>query len=43
MRNSPRVFTFTLLRITVAKVLAIFNDADTKGKGVEIGDHEIKQ
>ena len=43
MRNSPEVFTLTLLRITVADVLAIFNDADTRSKGVQIGDHEIKQ
>ena len=43
MRNSPGVFMLTLLPITVAEVLAIFNDADTRSKGVQIGDHEIKQ
>ena len=31
------------LYITVAEVLAIFNDADTRVKGVQIRDHKIKQ
>ena len=29
--------------ITATETLAIFNDADTRIKGVEIGNHEIKQ
>ena len=29
--------------ITVAKVPAILTDPDTRIKGVQIGDHEIKQ
>ena len=39
----PGVSTLKLLYITVAKVLAIFIDADTTIKAVKIGDHEIKQ
>ena len=31
-----------LLWIIVAEVLAIFIDADTRIKGIQIGDHEIK-
>ena len=31
-----------LLCIIVAEVLAIFIDADTRIKGMQIGDHEIK-
>ena len=31
-----------LLCIIVAEVLAIFIDADTRIKGIQIGDHEIK-
>ena len=43
MRSSPEVPTLILLYIAVAGVLAIFNDADTRIKGVETGDHETKQ
>ena len=43
MRSSPGVSTLTLLYITVAEVPVIFIDADTRIKGVQIGDHEIKQ
>ena len=32
-----------LLYVTVAEVPAIFTDADTRIKGVQIGDHKIKQ
>ena len=35
--------TFVLLYVTVAEVPAIFTDADTRIKGVQIGDHKIKQ
>ena len=31
-----------LLCITAAEVLAVFIDADTRIKGIQIGDHEIK-
>ena len=31
-----------LLYIIVAEVLAIFIDADTRSKGIQIGDHEMK-
>ena len=41
LRSLPRVSTIILLYITVDEVLAI--DADTKIKGVQIGDNEIKQ
>ena len=43
MRSSPGVSTFILFYITVAEVPAIFTDADTRIKEVQIGDHEIKQ
>ena len=43
MRSSPKVSTLILLYVTVAAVPAIFNDADAKIKGVQIGDHKIKQ
>ena len=43
MRSSPEVSTFILLYSIVAEVLDIFIDADTRIKGVQIGDHEIKQ
>ena len=43
MRSLPGVSTLILLYITVAKIRAIFIDADKKIKGVQIGDHEIKQ
>ena len=32
-----------ILYITVTEVLVIFNEADTRIKGVQIEDHEIKQ
>ena len=38
-----RVYTLILLYVTVAEVLVIFADADTRIKGVHIGDHKIKQ
>ena len=43
MKSSPGVSTLILLYVTVAEVPAIFNDADTRFKGVQIGDHKIKQ
>ena len=43
MRRSPGVSTLILLYITVAEVLAIFVDTGTRIKGVNIGDHKIKQ
>ena len=43
MRSSPGVSTLILLSITVAEVPSIFTDRDTRIKGVQIGDHEIKQ
>ena len=43
MRSSSGVSTLILLYITVAEVPAIFIDADTRIKGLQIGDHEIKQ
>ena len=43
MRSSPGVPSLILFYITVAEVPAIFTDADTRIKGVQIGDHEIKQ
>ena len=42
-RSSPKVHTLILLYVTVAEVPAIFTDADTRIKGVQIGDHKIKQ
>ena len=38
-----RVSTLILLYITVDEVLAIFIDNDTRIKGVQLGNHEIKQ
>ena len=35
--------TLILLYVTVAEVPAIFTDADTRIKGVQIGDYKIKQ
>ena len=35
--------TLVLLYVTVAEVPAIFTDADTRIKGVQIGDHKVKQ
>ena len=43
MRSSPEVFTLILSYVTVAEVPAIFTDADARIKGVQIGDHKIKQ
>ena len=43
MRSSPGVSTLRLFYITVAEVTAIFTDADTRIKRVQIGDYEIKQ
>ena len=43
MRSLPGVSTLILFYITVAEVPAIFTDADTRIKGVQIGDHKIKQ
>ena len=43
IRSSPGVSTLILLYVTVAEVPAIFTDADTRIKGVQIGDHKIKQ
>ena len=43
MRSSPGVSTLILVYVTVAKVRAIFIDADTKKKGVQLSDHELKQ
>ena len=44
MRSSPGMSTLKmLLYVTVAEVPAIFTDADTRIKGVQIGDHKIKQ
>ena len=43
MRSSPGVSTRILLYVTVAEVPAIFTDVDTKIKGVQLGDHKIKQ
>ena len=43
MSSLPGVSTLILFYITVAEVPAIFTDDDTIIKGVEIGDHEIKQ
>ena len=43
MRSSPGVSTLILLYVTVAEVPVIFTDADTRIKGVQIGEHKIKQ
>ena len=43
MRSSPGVHTLILLYVTEDEVPAIFTDADTRIKGVQIGDHKIKQ
>ena len=43
MRSSPGVSTLILVYVTVAKVRAIFIDADTKKKGVQLSDYELKQ
>ena len=43
MSSSPGVSTLILLYVTVAEVPATFTDADTRIKGVQIGDHKIKQ
>ena len=47
MTSSPGVYTlillYVMLYVTVAEALPIFTDADTRTKGVQIGDHKIKQ
>ena len=43
MRSSPEVSTLIVLYVTAVEVPAIFTDADTRIKGVQIGDHKIKQ
>ena len=35
-------FPLSMLCIIVAEVLAIFIDVDTRIKGIQIGDHEVK-
>ena len=37
------VSTLIMFYITVAELLVIFTDTDTRIKGVQIEDHEIKQ
>ena len=43
MMSSLGVSTLILLYIIMAKELSIFIDDDTSIKGVQIGDHDIKQ
>ena len=43
MRSSTGVRTLILSDVTAAEVPAIFTDADTRIKGVQTGDHKIKQ
>ena len=43
MMSSLGVSTLILLYIIMAKELSIFIDDDTIIKGVQIGDHDIKQ
>ena len=43
MRSLPGESTPILLYNTVTEELAIFIHADTRMKGVQVGDHEIKQ
>ena len=43
MMSSLGVSTLILLYIIMAKVLSILIDDDTSIKGVQIGDHDIKQ
>ena len=43
MRSSPGVYTLILSYVTVVEVPAIFTDADKRIKGVQTGDHKIKQ
>ena len=43
MKSLPGVSTLILLYFTVAEVPAIFTDADTSIKDVQIGDYKIKQ
>ena len=43
LRCSPGVSTLILLQNTVVDVLAILLNADTRIKGVQIGDHKSKQ
>ena len=42
MRRLPGMFTLVLC-INKTELPAIFTDADTKIKGVQIGDHENRQ
>ena len=42
-RSSQEVYTLIQLYVTVAEVPAIFTDAYTRIKGVQIGDHKVKQ
>ena len=42
-RSSPGVHILIPLYVTVAEVPAIYTDADTRIKAVQIGDHKIKQ
>ena len=42
MRSSPGASTLILLCITVAEMAAIFTDADTRIKGVQIRNYKIK-
>ena len=43
MSSSSGVYTLILLYVTVTDVPAIFAYTDTRIKGVQIGDHKIKQ
>ena len=43
MRSLPGFSALILLYITLAEAPAIFTDADTRIKGVQIGDHKMKQ
>ena len=43
MRSLPGVSTLILFYITVPEVPAIFTDSNSRIKGVQIGEHEIKQ
>ena len=43
MISLPAISTLIRLYVTVAEVPAIFTDADTGIKGVQIGDHKIKK
>ena len=43
MRSSPGLSTLVMIYITVAEVPAVFTNADTMIKGVQITDHKVKQ